>query len=155
MRLNTRIPADTSAPGPGVPGPPASGPPASMSPASAVASLLRGRPLPAAAMIAAAGVWLGYLPLRRPDLLGLQGLGGTSSLLIAASLLAVAGVLACRPRRAQHCGTAALLLGLVSCPMANLGGFLVGMLLAVLGGALAIAWRPPHSAGPPPAHTLT
>lgn len=103
---------------------------------------LRGRPGTAALLVAVAGAELGYLPLGRPELLGFQGVGGTSSLLIAAALLTVAVALLYRPRRAQLGGGAAMLLGLLSCPMANLGGFLLGMVLAVLGGALAMSWRP-------------
>ncbi|MFE7118288.1 DUF6114 domain-containing protein, partial [Streptomyces sp. NPDC057654] len=103
---------------------------------------LRERPLTAAALMTAAGVELAYFPLRRPELLGLQGIGGTSAILIACALVGCAVLLLLRPRRAPVCGVAAVVLGLVSCPMANLGGFLVGMVLAVLGGAFATAWRP-------------
>lgn len=39
-------------------------------------------------------------------------------------------------------GTAAILLALVSLPVSNFGGFLIGFLLAMVGGALAIAWAP-------------
>lgn len=112
---------------------------------------LRGRPVTAALLVATAGGELAYLPLGRPELLGFQGVGGTSSLLIAAALLAVATVLLWRPRRPHLCGGAAMLLGLLSCPMANLGGFLLGMVLAVLGGALAMSWRPRAAAGNNPA----
>ncbi|MEU2563347.1 DUF6114 domain-containing protein [Streptomyces longispororuber] len=111
---------------------------------------LRGRPLAAAALLAAAGAELAYLPLGRPTLLALQGPGATSSLMIAGGLLCVSVVLLYRPRRARVCGVAGMLLGLLSCPLANFGGFLVGMLLAVLGGALAFAWRHPAPAGGAP-----
>ncbi|KOG45753.1 hypothetical protein ADK38_46080, partial [Streptomyces varsoviensis] len=88
------------------------------------------------ALMAAAGVELAYFPLRRPELLGLQGVGGTSAVLLSCGLLGCAVLLLLRPRRAPACGVAAIVLGLVSCPMANLGGFLVGMVLAVLGLSL-------------------
>ncbi|MEJ8637522.1 DUF6114 domain-containing protein [Streptomyces sp. NPDC006475] len=39
-------------------------------------------------------------------------------------------------------GVASILLALISIPIANLGGFIVGFLLSMLGGALAIAWVP-------------
>lgn len=39
-------------------------------------------------------------------------------------------------------GVATILLGLVSIPVSNIGGFLVGFLLALLGGAMSIAWAP-------------
>ncbi|MEN2423826.1 DUF6114 domain-containing protein [Streptomyces rimosus] len=111
--------------------------------AAAARTLLRGRPLTAVALLAAAGTELAYLPLGRPGLLALQGPGATSSFMIAGALLAVAALLLYRPRRARFCGVAGMLLGLLSCPLANFGGFLAGMLLAVLGGAFALAWRQP------------
>ncbi|MFB4421881.1 DUF6114 domain-containing protein [Streptomyces sp. QL37] len=51
-------------------------------------------------------------------------------------------------------GVAAILLALISIPVANIGGFIVGFLFALLGGALSIAWAPaevksvPASEGP-------
>lgn len=39
-------------------------------------------------------------------------------------------------------GVAAILLALVSIPVSNLGGFMIGFLFALLGGALAVSWVP-------------
>lgn len=39
-------------------------------------------------------------------------------------------------------GVAAILLALVSLPVSNLGGFFMGFLLSMLGGALALSWAP-------------
>lgn len=39
-------------------------------------------------------------------------------------------------------GVAAILLALISIPVANIGGFVVGFLLALIGGALSISWAP-------------
>ncbi|WP_326767897.1 DUF6114 domain-containing protein [Streptomyces sp. NBC_01591] len=39
-------------------------------------------------------------------------------------------------------GVAAILLALISIPVANIGGFLVGFLFALLGGALSVSWAP-------------
>ncbi|MEV5201932.1 DUF6114 domain-containing protein [Streptomyces sp. NPDC053720] len=39
-------------------------------------------------------------------------------------------------------GVAAILLALISIPVANIGGFLIGFLFALLGGALSISWAP-------------
>jgi hypothetical protein len=39
-------------------------------------------------------------------------------------------------------GVAAILLALVSLVVSNIGGFVVGFLLAMIGGALAISWAP-------------
>ena len=88
--------------------------------------MLQGRPWTAAVLIASAGAELAYLPLRRPSLMAFQALGGATSLLIAAALLATAAAALARPSRTRGCGMAAMLLGLASCPMANWGGFLIG-----------------------------
>ncbi|MFJ8585283.1 DUF6114 domain-containing protein [Streptomyces sp. NPDC093595] len=39
-------------------------------------------------------------------------------------------------------GVAAIILGLVSLPISNIGGFLVGFLCSLIGGALSISWAP-------------
>ncbi|MER5768811.1 DUF6114 domain-containing protein [Streptomyces sp. NPDC001985] len=39
-------------------------------------------------------------------------------------------------------GVASILLALVSIPIANLGGFIVGFLFSLVGGALSISWAP-------------
>ncbi|MFE9723121.1 DUF6114 domain-containing protein [Streptomyces sp. NPDC005794] len=39
-------------------------------------------------------------------------------------------------------GVAAILLALISIPVANIGGFIIGFLFSLLGGALSIAWAP-------------
>ncbi|MGW8884126.1 DUF6114 domain-containing protein [Streptomyces sp. NPDC055749] len=39
-------------------------------------------------------------------------------------------------------GVASILLALISIPVANIGGFLIGFLLSMLGGALSISWAP-------------
>ncbi|MYY02217.1 MULTISPECIES: DUF6114 domain-containing protein [unclassified Streptomyces] len=49
-------------------------------------------------------------------------------------------------------GVAAILLALISIPVANIGGFLVGFVFALLGGALSISWAPgePQAEEPAP-----
>ncbi|MEV0093298.1 DUF6114 domain-containing protein [Streptomyces sp. NPDC050738] len=46
-------------------------------------------------------------------------------------------------------GVATILLGLISIPLSNIGGFLLGFLLALFGGALAVSWAPAKNAGQP------
>lgn len=43
---------------------------------------------------------------------------------------------------------ASILLALVSLPVSNLGGFFIGFLFSLLGGALALSWVPGKPAGP-------
>ncbi|MEU4782661.1 DUF6114 domain-containing protein [Micromonospora sp. NPDC023633] len=51
-------------------------------------------------------------------------------------------LLVATPQQRVFYAVLSLLLGLVSWLTSNLGGFLVGMLLALVGGALAFAWTP-------------
>ncbi|MCF3962331.1 DUF6114 domain-containing protein [Streptomyces fuscigenes] len=54
-------------------------------------------------------------------------------------------------------GVAAILLALVSIPVANLGGFVVGFLLALVGGCLSVSWapgRPSQDTASEPEHPL-
>lgn len=46
-------------------------------------------------------------------------------------------------------GVAAILLALISIPVANIGGFIIGFLFSLLGGALSIAWAPGEAKGTP------
>ncbi|MEU8890624.1 DUF6114 domain-containing protein [Streptomyces sp. NPDC048442] len=39
-------------------------------------------------------------------------------------------------------GVAAILLALVSIPVSNIGGFIIGFVLSLLGGAMSVAWAP-------------
>jgi Family of unknown function (DUF6114) len=39
-------------------------------------------------------------------------------------------------------GIASIVLGIVSFPASNLGGFFIGMLLAIIGGSIGFAWTP-------------
>ncbi|CAM5253098.1 DUF6114 domain-containing protein [Streptomyces badius] len=44
-------------------------------------------------------------------------------------------------------GIAAILLALISIPVANIGGFIIGFLLSLIGGALSISWAPGRPEG--------
>jgi hypothetical protein len=109
----------------------------------------RPRPVAASLLVGCAGLELAAFPLARPSLLGVQGLSGMTALLLAAALIGCAWQLWTRPVTAARTGIAAVLLGLISYPLANLGGFLVGMLLALTGGSLALAWRSTEQDTPP------
>ena len=70
------------------------------------------------------------------------GIGGVFGVLIGV-LLITAGIAAwVNPMHRVFYGIAGIVLGVVSFPASNLGGFVIGMLLAIIGGALAFAWVP-------------
>jgi hypothetical protein len=65
-----------------------------------------------------------------------------ASYLIAVVLIVVGLLIWLQPGQRVFLGVAAVLVSLASFVYANLGGFLVGMLLGLVGGALAAAWTP-------------
>ncbi|MFJ5302049.1 DUF6114 domain-containing protein [Streptomyces sp. NPDC088350] len=71
---------------------------------------------------------------------------GAGSLIIGVLLVVLGLSLWYQKHVRTFAGTAAILLALVSIPVSNLGGFLIGFLLAMVGGALAVSWAP----GAPP-----
>jgi Family of unknown function (DUF6114) len=72
--------------------------------------------------------------------------GGSSSLIIGALLIVLGITLWFQQHIRVFAGIAAILLALVSIPLSNIGGFIIGFLLALIGGSMAIAWAP----GAPP-----
>ncbi|QLJ04865.1 hypothetical protein HZZ00_30170 [Streptomyces sp. NEAU-sy36] len=72
--------------------------------------------------------------------------GGSSSLIIGVLLIVLGITLWVQQHIRVFAGIAAILLALVSIPLSNIGGFIVGFLSALIGGAMAVAWAP----GAPP-----
>ncbi|MGH3263402.1 MAG: DUF6114 domain-containing protein [Trebonia sp.] len=70
------------------------------------------------------------------------GIAGVFGVLIGA-LLVVAGLVTWfNQAHKTFYGIAGVVLGIVSFPASNLGGLFIGMLLAIVGGAIAFAWTP-------------
>ncbi|MFD8395868.1 DUF6114 domain-containing protein [Streptomyces sp. NPDC059680] len=96
-----------------------------------------------------------YLPYAHLDLgampLALSTTSGAGSLIIGILLMALGLSLWYQQRLRVFAGIATLLLALVSFPVANFGGFLLGLISALIGGSLACAWIPPTAAEPPTA----
>ncbi|MEU2774974.1 DUF6114 domain-containing protein, partial [Streptomyces sp. NPDC007162] len=75
---------------------------------------------------------------------------GAGSLIIGV-LLVVLGISLWYQRHIRtFAGVAAILLALVSLPVSNFGGFVMGFLLALVGGAMAVAWSPGAPSKPQP-----
>jgi hypothetical protein len=115
----------------------------------------RGRPFVAGALVLGSAVVIAvppYATFRLGDaLISINTIGGASGLLIGVLLIACAAVLWVRPGRRVAAGVAVVALSLLAVVTSNLGGFLVGSLLGLVGGALALAWtdrpRPPRDHG--------
>lgn len=115
----------------------------------------RSRPFWGGLLMLLAGIELLAIPLSgvlikgQVKLVIYIGIGGVFGVLIGA-LLVVAGIVVwVNPTHRVFYGIAGLILGILSFPASNLGGFFIGMLLAILGGALAFAWSPVEP-GPAP-----
>ena len=67
-------------------------------------------------------------------------ISGVSTLLIGALLITSALMTWFKPDTRLLTGVASLILGIVALPMSNIGGFVLGTLCAVIGGALALSW---------------
>ncbi|MFD7712231.1 DUF6114 domain-containing protein [Streptomyces sp. NPDC059785] len=109
-----------------------------------------GRPFWAGLFVLLGGFPIMYFPYANLHIghltLAMATTGGAGSLIIGV-LLVVLGISLWFQRHVRtFAGVAAILLALVSIPVSNLGGFLIGFLFALIGGAMAIAWAP----GEPP-----
>ncbi|RLK12573.1 hypothetical protein DER29_5855 [Micromonospora sp. M71_S20] len=108
----------------------------------------RGRPFTAGVLIALGGTEM-LVTLRAPlGVLLHVGPQGLAAYLVPAVLVLCGVLLVATPQQRVFYAVLSLLLGLVSWLTSNLGGFLVGMLLTLVGGALAFAWTPDKR--PPP-----
>jgi hypothetical protein len=75
------------------------------------------------------------------------GIGGVFGVLIGALLIAAGIAMWFNPAHRAFYGIAGVILGIASFPASNLGGLFVGMLLAIVGGALGYAWTPVTTGG--------
>ncbi|WP_214415289.1 DUF6114 domain-containing protein [Sphaerisporangium fuscum] len=64
------------------------------------------------------------------------------TVLISTVMIIVGVLLWLQPAQRVFLGVTAVLLSIASVPYANAGGFLVGMVLGLVGGSLAAAWTP-------------
>jgi hypothetical protein len=102
----------------------------------------KGRPFPAGLLIALAGIELWLAPLSSIGNIIHEGIGGVSAFFIGALMLMFGLAVWFAPPYRVFAGIASILLGLIALPATNLGGFLLGTMLALIGGGLAVAWTP-------------
>ncbi|WP_306507352.1 DUF6114 domain-containing protein [Corynebacterium sp.] len=84
-----------------------------------------------------------YFTVKISDLLVMiSTVSGVSTLLIGA-LQVMFGLGAWfRPATATYLGVLGIIVAVIAVPTSNLGGFLIGSVLGIVGGALALAWEP-------------
>lgn len=102
----------------------------------------RGRPLLAGACTFAGGLVVVFLPAGAYTVLLLPGLAGVSGFLLGGMLCVCGLCMVWSPGLHGFLGLAAALVALTALVSSNIGGFLLGTLLGLLGGSLAFAWTP-------------
>jgi hypothetical protein len=111
-------------------------------PVSAFRRWRRGRPFWAGVFTAASAAELMYIPSAKLSLIIHEGIAGVSAYLMGILLVVMAATMWFAPMYRVFAGIATLLFAVASLVLSNLGGFLLGMLLGIIGGALAVAWTP-------------
>lgn len=106
----------------------------------------RGRPFWAGAFTLLSGLIILFPPyatLRFGDVVvSMNTIGGMSSLLIGVIMMICALTLWTRPEFRRAAGVVTMLLALCAIVAANLGVFLIGTTLGLIGSGLALAWSP-------------
>ncbi|WP_406480707.1 DUF6114 domain-containing protein [Streptomyces sp. NBC_01615] len=108
------------------------------------------RPFWAGLFTFAAGLPIIYFPYAHLNFgaipLALSTSAGAGSLIIGVLLVALAISLWFHQQVRVFAGITVILLALISFPVANFGGLLIGLFSGLIGGSLACAWVPPTGA---------
>lgn len=102
----------------------------------------RTRPFWAGLLLVLAGAELLLVPLSPVTVLVSLGLGGIAAIGIGLALIAAGLFLWFLPHAHSYVSINALILSVLSFAATNLGGFLLGMLLGIVGSAMGFAWTP-------------
>ncbi|WGY01427.1 DUF6114 domain-containing protein [Nocardioides sp. QY071] len=70
------------------------------------------------------------------------GIRSITPLLLAGGMAAAAGIAVVLPAQRHFPALVAMMLAVASLPLANLGGWLVGMVLGITGAGLVFSWTP-------------
>jgi Family of unknown function (DUF6114) len=104
------------------------------------------RPFWAGLLTLLAGLPIAYFPYANLTLgqltVRMATTAGSGSLIIGVLLFVLGLTMWFQQLVRVFAGVASILLGLVSIVVSNFGGFLVGFVLALVGGALAVSWEP-------------
>ncbi|MEU2504740.1 DUF6114 domain-containing protein [Streptomyces sp. NPDC007863] len=104
------------------------------------------RPFWAGLFTILASVPIGYLPYGDVRLgnitLAMATTAGAGALIIGVLLFTLGLTMWFQPIVRVFAGVAAIVLGLVSIPVSNFGGLVIGFLFALIGGGMSAAWAP-------------
>ncbi|MFF2195699.1 DUF6114 domain-containing protein [Streptomyces sp. NPDC058157] len=102
----------------------------------------RGRPFWGGLFAVLAGAWICVLPLAPLKIMLQQGIAGIPSVLMGVIMIVLGLTAWFSPRQRGLAGVLTTLIATAALVLSNLGGFLIGTLLGILGGGLMFAWQP-------------
>ncbi|MGW8540317.1 hypothetical protein G6W47_08005 [Streptomyces sp. CAI-21] len=102
----------------------------------------RSRPFWGALWTGLGGFVILFLPLAPLGRILQVGIGGVAGMAAGALLMAMALLILLMPGQRYAAGIVTVVVGVASFPLTNLGGLVIGMVLAVLGGSMAFGWLP-------------
>ncbi|MFD3725609.1 DUF6114 domain-containing protein [Streptomyces sp. NPDC058671] len=104
------------------------------------------RPFWAGLFTVIGGVPIAYLPYGDFRLgnatLAMQTTAGAGALIIGVLLITLGLTMWFQPIVRVFAGVASIILALVSIPVSNFGGLVIGFLFSLIGGAMSVAWAP-------------
>ena len=100
------------------------------------------RPFWAGLWTLAGGAVIFVLPISPITSIIRAGLGAFGGVLLGIIIMAMGLFMWFSPGQRKFAGIASIVVGLVAYPVTNMGGFVVGMLYAIVGGCLALSWVP-------------
>ncbi|MFF9480041.1 DUF6114 domain-containing protein [Streptomyces sp. NPDC014733] len=111
----------------------------------------RSRPFWGGLAAVLAGAEICALPLAPLKVMLQQGIAGVPSVLMGLVMILMGLSAWFTPQHRTLAGVLTVLGAMAALVMSNLGGFLIGTLLGILGGAMIFAWRPVTREVPPEA----
>lgn len=102
----------------------------------------RGRPFWGGLLAILAGAEICALPLAPLKIMLQQGVAGIPSVLMGVFMIVLGLTAWFSPAQRNLAGVLTTLIATAALVLSNLGGFLIGTLLGILGGGLMFAWQP-------------
>ncbi|MEV6678123.1 DUF6114 domain-containing protein [Streptomyces erythrochromogenes] len=102
----------------------------------------RSRPFWGGLFAILAGAWICVLPLAPLKVMLQQGVAGIPSVLMGIVMVVLGLTAWFSPSQRALAGVLTTLIATAALVLSNLGGFLIGTLLGILGGGLMFAWQP-------------
>ncbi|HEX5569417.1 MAG TPA: DUF6114 domain-containing protein [Streptomyces sp.] len=110
----------------------------------------RSRPFWGGLVTIAAGAEIAVIPLAPLEVMLYQGIAGVASVLLGAIMIVLGLSAWFTPYYRTLAGILTAVIAAAALVLSNLGGFLIGTVAGVIGGALVFGWQPTASTPPSP-----